>query len=293
MSQQKILITGTNSGFGRLTALSLARKGHTVFATMRDVGGRNKAVAEEFRGIAAAEGLKLNVVEMEVTREESIAAAVSDVLKKAEYLDVLVNNAGFGAMGHAEAMTPTQLQELFDVNVLGAHRTMRAVLPSMRQRGKGLVVNLSSGLGRVVMPFMGAYCAVKAALEALTDAYRYETKMLGIEATIIEPGAFPTEFGTRVMLGKDMERAQGYGPMADGPQKMGAALQQVLSGPMAQNPQDVADTIVQLIESPAGSRPDRVVVDKLGGEGVPALNKAHLEVQRGMLGALGLGAVAG
>jgi NAD(P)-dependent dehydrogenase (short-subunit alcohol dehydrogenase family) len=291
---QKILITGTNSGFGRLALLALARKGHTVFGTMRDINGRNKAVADELRGIASKEGLKLHVLEMELTSDESVNAGVKEVLSRAETLDVVVNNAGYSVMGIEETLTSAQLQEQLDVNVVAPHRVMRAVLPTLRTRGKGLIINVSSGLGRIVFPFMGAYCASKAALESLTESYRYELKPVGVDVTILQPGAYPTDFRSRVSAGKEVERAQGYGPLANGPQLMGQTFAQMLDGPGAQDPQDVVKAIIALIDAPAGTRPDRVVVDaEQNRQGVEYVNKAHAELQKGLLTAIGMGNLAG
>jgi len=164
---QKILITGTNSGFGRLSAIALARKGHTVFATMRDLAGRNRPAAEEMLRFAQNEGLKLHVVEMELTNDASVESALKGVLARAESLDVVVNNAGYSVMGLEETLTSAQLLEQFDVNVVGPHRVLRAVLPSLRAQRKGYLIHVSSELGRMVFPVMGAYCASKAALESL------------------------------------------------------------------------------------------------------------------------------
>jgi NAD(P)-dependent dehydrogenase (short-subunit alcohol dehydrogenase family) len=290
---QKVLITGTNSGFGRLSAIALARKGHTVFATMRDIAGRNRPAAEEMQRFAQNEGLKLHVVEMALTSDASVESAVKGVLAKAESLDVVVNNAGYGLIGLEETLTSAQLLEQFDVNVVGPHRVLRAVLPSMRAQRKGYLIHVSSTLGRMVFPVMGAYCASKAALESLADAYSYELRPLGIESTVLQPGAFPTEFSSRTNQGKEQERAQGYGPMANAMDQMGAAIQHMLKGPGAQDPRDVADALVQLVESAPGSRPERLVVDKLSPHGALGLNAAHREVQKSVLGAMGMGGSIG
>jgi len=285
---QKILITGTNSGFGRLASLALARKGHTVFATMRELDGRNRPAAEELRGIASRENLKLHVLGVDLTSDASVNAGVKDVLGRAEYLDVVVNNAGYSLLGLEETLTTAQLQEQLEVNVVAPHRVMRAVLPTLRARGKGLVVNVSSGLGRLVLPFMGAYCASKAALEALTDSYRYELKPLGVDVTVLQPGAHPTDFVARLAAGKDPERAKGYGPLSNGVEMMTGALKQMISGPAAQNPNDVVDALIKLIEAPAGTRPERVVIDA-AREGIEAVNNAHTALQKGVLGMMGMG----
>jgi NAD(P)-dependent dehydrogenase (short-subunit alcohol dehydrogenase family) len=156
-----ILITGSSSGFGRLTAEALARKGHTVFASMRGVAGKNAAKAEQLRQWARQENVNLHVVELDVTNEASAEAAAAAVVNTAGRIDVLINNAGVGAFGLNERFTAEQLQNLFDVNVFGVHRVNRAVLPTMRRQGSGLLVYITSALGRFMVPNMGTYSASK------------------------------------------------------------------------------------------------------------------------------------
>jgi NAD(P)-dependent dehydrogenase (short-subunit alcohol dehydrogenase family) len=285
---QTILITGTNSGFGRMMALDLARKGHTVFAAMRDIGGRNRAVAEEYAGIAKDEGVKLHVVEMAVTDDESVEAAVKSVLEQAGHLDVVINNAGYAAMGPQETLTAEQLLAQLNVNVVGPHRVLRAALPSMRARGKGYMIHISSLLGRMTMPLMGAYCASKAALESLVDAYSYELKGVGIESTIVQPGAYPTDFAKNSPAGADADRAAGYGPLANWQAMLQENFKNMFSGPNPPNPQDVSDAVVALVETEAGSRPGRVTVDKLMPGTADVLNKAHEEIQQNILAFMGM-----
>ena len=170
-----VLITGASSGFGRDTAETLARAGHRVFASMRDLAGRNGTHVDALR----AKGIA--VVELDVTDEASVERGVAQVLAQAKRLDVLINNAGIGSAGVSESFTTDQLRALFDVNVFGIQRTLRAALPAFRSQGAGLVVNIGSFLGRVTFPFFGLYGASKFALEALTDSYRYELSQLGVD----------------------------------------------------------------------------------------------------------------
>jgi len=149
----QILVTGSNSGFGRLTSLALARKGHTVFATMREPAGKNQAAAADLRGIASAEKLALHVLELDVTDTASVDKAIA----AAGALDVVVNNAGYAVNGLAETATPEQYLRELDTNVVGPHRVNRAVLPGMRERHAGLIIQVSSGLGRILLPFLGIY----------------------------------------------------------------------------------------------------------------------------------------
>jgi NAD(P)-dependent dehydrogenase (short-subunit alcohol dehydrogenase family) len=280
MASQTILITGTNSGFGRLTALALARAGHRVFAAMRDSQGRNAEAAK----MLAAEGAgQITIVELDVTSDASVNQAMKTVL--AGPLDVLVNNAGSFTAGLMETVTPEDLKQQYEVNVFGLQRVTCAVLPNMHQRKKGLLIHLSSGLGRLVMPLMGAYISSKHAVEALGDAYRMELAPFGIESVLVQPGAFPTELNSKIAMGSDMSRAAAYGDMvAKGMQQQQAFMQGLFSQPNGPKPQEVADAVLKLVEAPAGSRPARVVVDRFMGGMVETLNKAHADIAAAMAG---------
>lgn len=286
---QHILVTGTNSGFGRLTALTLANAGHRVFATMRDIAGRNAAVRADLE--KAGNG-NLEVVEMALGDDASVENAVKSVLEKVGHLDVVVNNAGYSVLGLEETLTSAQLAEQYNINVVGPHRVMRAALPSMRARGKGLIVQVSSGLGRYVFPVMGAYSSSKAALEALSDAYRYELKPVGIDVCIIQPGAYPTDIGKNSVVGGEQDRAAGYGPMAGALGMMQQNLANMFAGRTPPNPQDIADAVLKLVQADPGTRPGRVVVDTASGAMAETLNKAHTEIQNALLNAFGMGMLA-
>ncbi|HEY5933571.1 MAG TPA: SDR family oxidoreductase [Kofleriaceae bacterium] len=284
-----ILVTGTNSGFGRLTSLTLARRGHTVFATMRNIAGKNRDAADELRRIAESEQLPLGILELDVTDDASVARAIESALAAAGHLDVVINNAGYGLAGLTETFSTAQFLAVLDTNVVGMHRVNRAVLPSMRARKAGLVVHVSSGLGRVLIPFTGLYAASKFAVEALAETYRMELKPTGVDVSIVQPGAFPTAFGIVMQPGVDHNAiSPGYGPLEHGLEKFGEGLKQMFSIPDAPNPQEVADAIATLVETPAGQRPARIVVDRFQGQGAVALNTAHAEVQRGVLTGMGM-----
>jgi NADP-dependent 3-hydroxy acid dehydrogenase YdfG len=287
MPPQNVLITGTSTGFGNLTVLALASRGHRVFATMRDPEGKNREHAARLR---AAKGVE--VLALDVTSEPSVAAAVAAAQGSAGHLDAVVNNAGLATIGLAETITPAQLLRLFDTNVIGVQRVNRAVLPAMRARKSGLLVHVSSGLGRIVIPIVGLYGSTKFALEALSDAYRYELKGCGVDVAVVQPGAFPTELGSVDPDGADQERARDYGPMADALESFHKHAAAMKTNPDAPNPQQVADAIVRLIETPAGQRPARVAVDATNSPLVPRLNEAHAQVQRELLQAMGMGALS-
>jgi NADP-dependent 3-hydroxy acid dehydrogenase YdfG len=183
-----ILITGSSTGFGRNAAETLAERGYTVFATMRDSSGRNASTSEALRSLAGRKGWNLEVLDMDVTNENSVNWAVQQALDRAGHIDVVINNAGVVTLGVTEAYTVEQYQQVFDVNVLGVVRVNRAVLPAMRRRRNGLLIHVSSGAGRAVVPFSAVYCASKFALEAVADAYRFELSAFGIDSVLVEPG---------------------------------------------------------------------------------------------------------
>jgi NAD(P)-dependent dehydrogenase (short-subunit alcohol dehydrogenase family) len=288
-----ILLTGASSrtGFGHLASLTLARRGHTVFASMRGVDGKNRAIADELRRIAETERLALHVVELDVTSDESVERAVAEVLA-AGPLDAVVNNAGYGTGGLGETITPAQLLALFDTNVVGMQRVNRAVLPSMRANRSGLLIHVSSMIGRFLVPFIGMYAATKWAIEALAETYRYELKPTGVESTIVQPGIFPTDFFGKMQFGADPARAAGYGPLEHGHQLIGETAAKMFDAPDPPHPQEVADAIAVLVETPAGQRPVRVVVDRQHGQSTTTLNEAQAAVQRVELESLGMGSLA-
>jgi NAD(P)-dependent dehydrogenase (short-subunit alcohol dehydrogenase family) len=285
----RILVTGTSSGFGYETAVALAERGHTVFATMRGTSTKNSGPATNLETLASQKGLALKVLELDVTSDASVAAAVAS----AGALDVVVNNAGSAVAGFAEASTSQQLLAQLDTNVVGMHRINRAVLPAMRERRSGLLIHMSSAFGRTVSPFVGVYTATKWAIEALAEAYRYELKLSGVDVSIVQPGAFPTPgLKENLQPSDDGARAAGYAALADGPEMLAKGLAKMFKLPNAHNPREVADAIVGLVEKPAGTRPARVIVDRFDGENVRELNDAHAKIQRSLLVGMGLSALA-
>ncbi|WP_300527404.1 SDR family oxidoreductase [Maricaulis sp.] len=253
-----ILLTGASSGFGRMTTHALLDKGHKVAATMRDPGGRNAAVADELRTAGAF------VTEIDVTSTESVDTGVAASIEALGSIDAVINNAGVGVHGLQESFTPEDFQRLFDINVFGVQRMNRAVLPHMRQRGSGLLMHISSLLGRFTLPFYGPYNASKHALEGLAENYRSELSGFGIETVLIEPGGFPTEFGANLMHPSDDAAEMGYGPMAQAPQQAAEGFMEFLAANPQQDPKLVIEAIVRVIETPHGQRPFRTPVDELG-----------------------------
>jgi NAD(P)-dependent dehydrogenase (short-subunit alcohol dehydrogenase family) len=277
-----VLITGTSSGFGRLTAEFLARRGYTVFATMRQIDGKNAAAAEALREFGKLSATDLQVLEMDVTLDKSVDRCVRDAIARSGRIDVLINNAGFAYMGLMESFTMEQAQRIFDTNVFGVLRAIRAVLPHMHRQRSGLLLQVSSGAGRIVLPSMGLYCATKYALEAITEAYRYELAAVGIDSVSIQPGAYPTDIFGKIQSGADAERELQYTVARDITGRVANTLTSSTADPM-----EIAEGILQIIETPIGKRKLRYRIGK-GASGVEVMNEAAIPVQSQLLGAFGL-----
>jgi NAD(P)-dependent dehydrogenase (short-subunit alcohol dehydrogenase family) len=280
------LITGASSGFGRLTAEALARRGFQIFATMRDIASRNAAARDEIEKLARDEGLPLAVVEMDVTSDSSVESCVAEVQSRCGSLDVVINNAAFSASGIAEAFTADDFRAVFETNFLGVVRVNRAVLPGMRCCRRGLLVHVSSGAGRLVLPYFGPYCASKFALEALADTYRFELAPFGIDSVLVEPGAFRTPIFQKLFEPSDVARAADY-VGRDFSGQMNQAFEQALSNAEATDPATVAAAIVALIESPAGQRPLRTLVGA-GIERISPYNELAEKYRAGLARAFGV-----
>lgn len=258
-----VLVTGASSGFGRLTAESLARAGNVVVAGMRAVDGRNATVRRALEDLADREALQLGAVELDVQSLQSVEDAVDTVVRAHGRIDVLVQNAGHMAYGPAEAFTPEQFAALYDVNVVGAQRVARAVLPHMRDRRSGLVVWVGSSSTRGGHPpFLAPYFAAKAGLDALAESYAAELVRFGIDTTIVVPGAFTsgTNHFTNAAVPADADRVAAH-------DEEYGALRRDLTGRLAEtvptgaDVQDVADEIVRVVDLPGGGRPYRVHID--------------------------------
>jgi NADP-dependent 3-hydroxy acid dehydrogenase YdfG len=277
-----ILITGASSGFGRLTAETLSKSGYKVFAGFRSTEGTKKQVADELRGN------NIEILKLDITDQGSVDSAITELLQKSNNeLDVVVNNAGMASAGISEAFTAEQARDLFDVNVFGVQRVLRATLPVLRAHRAGLVINVGSILGRITLPFFGLYGASKYAVEAMSDSYRYELSQLGIDVVLVQPSAHPTNMYAAAQQPADGELARSYGEVAEIPGKILKTFGALFQGENAPNPQDVATAIDKIVAMPAGSRPDRVVVGLPFGS--DAVNNAVNPIQRGVIDSLGLG----
>lgn len=282
MEKKVILITGTNSGFGWLAAVSCAAAGHTVYATMRDTKGRNADKAK-----ALAQQADVEVLDVDITNGKSVNDAVSVILKNEGRIDVVVNNAGIYATGIAETFTAEDLEKILEVNTVGPWRMMRAVLPQMRKQGEGLIINVSSVAGRFGFPFQAPYDMSKFAVEGLTEGMHYEVRPLGVDVVMVQPGAFPTDIWGKIFTGSDPTVTAGYGEIANIPEQIGAGIGQMFEA-VKPNPQSVADAIVKLIDTPTGKRPLRTVVDAATGNFSETANKQVKEQFESFLTAFGL-----
>lgn len=277
-----ILITGSNGGFGRLIVDALLANGHQVAAALRDAAGRNAAAADALRAAGA------HVVEIDVTSDSAVASGVDAATAALGHIDVLINNAGVGTHGLIENFSADDYKRLFDVNVFGVQRMIRAVAPAMRSRGNGLVINISSLLGRIAIPFYGPYQASKWALEAMSENGRAELSSFGVEVAVIEPGGFPTTFVDGLMHPSNPDRNESYGAMAHVPEAALAGFMGMLAKNPQQNPSLVAEAIVALIAAEHGKRAFRTVVDRVGmGDPVQAFNDHAAQMTRSLYAATG------
>lgn len=259
-----ILVTGASSGFGAMSARALAEAGHTVYAGMRDMNGRNAPQVDALNAYAAEKGLRLHAVELDVQSQPSVDAAVQRILAEEGRIDVLVHNAGHMAFGPAEAFTPEQYAQLYDVNVLGTQRVNRAALPHLRRQGRGLVLWVGSSSHRGgTPPYLAPYFAAKAAMDAVAVSYAGELARWGIETAILVPGAFTqgTQHFAHAGVPSDRARAAEYesGPnqgLANDILKNLAACE-----PPDADPASVARAMVDIVNTPYGRRPFRVHVD--------------------------------
>lgn len=281
---KKIIITGASGGFGKLTVEALLKNGHQVAASMRNAAGKNQEVAKELEKAGAA------IIEMDVSKTESVEKGMAKAIETLGGLDVVINNAGRGVIGMQEHFTPEDFQELFDVNVVGVQRVNRAALPFLRNQGSGLLIHIYSLLGRITLPFYGPYQATKWALEAMAENYRAELSPFGIQSVIVEPGGFPTTFMTGLMLPSDNTRNESYGDFMNVPQQMGNAFGEVLQNTPEQDPRQVALAIAELIEKPAEKRPFRTIVDFMPWkDGIQKYNEHMEELTQGVYAAFEMG----
>jgi NAD(P)-dependent dehydrogenase (short-subunit alcohol dehydrogenase family) len=255
------LVTGTSTGIGKATALHLSRLGHTVYASMR----APEASDGGLRRVAEEERLDLELIALDVDDSASVASAVGDVLERSGQIDVLVNNAGLGKLTSVEEVPVEDAKAVFETNVFGPLRMMQAVLPGMRERGGGTIVNISSVAGRLVSAGHGVYAATKYALEALSEAVAIETKRFGIRVIVIEPGFILTP-----ILDKAGEVEIGDGPYAPHLRRMKVLYKNARGG--ADPPSVVAEVIADALVDPNPR------FRYLAGEGAPPVINGRARV---------------
>ncbi|MFF3257241.1 SDR family oxidoreductase [Actinacidiphila glaucinigra] len=262
-----ILITGASTGIGNLTARELAARGHTVYASMRNVDTRNVQHAEELIEFGLNTGHNLDVVELDVQSQASAEAAVATIVEREGRLDTVVHNAGHLFLGYVEAFTAEDVQHLFDINVVGIQRVNRAALPHMRSRGSGTLLYVGSTTSAVLPPFIGPYVASKAAGDALAQVTAYEVNEFGIETTIVMPGPFTegTSHFPNASQASDSERAAAYGVFEPMLNRYEEATNGLFPAGVDANPKAVAEEIARILGLPAGTRPFRSVVDFADG----------------------------
>ncbi|ATF92610.1 SDR family NAD(P)-dependent oxidoreductase [Cedecea neteri] len=290
--QQIILITGASSGFGALSARALAQAGHTVYASMRDIAGRNAPQVESLKDYARQHRVFLRAIELDVQSEASAEAAVAQIVAEQGRLDVVVHNAGHMSYGPAEAFLPEQFSQLFDINVLGTQRVNRAALPYLRQQRKGLLLWVGSSSTRGgTPPYLAPYFAAKAAMDAVAVSYAAELSRWGIESSILVPGAFTKGTNHFLHSGKpaDSERELVYtqtGPTV-------GLEDEALKGLAACEPEDadvadVAAAMVDIVNAPYGKRPFRVHVDP-SDDGAEVVNAVADRIRKEFMRRIGLG----
>ncbi len=295
MTMSVILITGAGTGIGNLTARALAQAGHRVYASMRSPEGRNAANARSLRESAAAEGLDLHVVELDVASQDSADRAVAAVLDQAGSLDVVIHNAGHLVVGYVEAFTAEELAHLIDVNTLGVHRLNRAVLPHLRAEGRGTLMYVGSTTSITTPPFLGPYVVSKAAMDYLALATSYEVGPLGIETVIVMPGAFTQGTDHFPKAGRPADATgvtAGYRILDPLVARNAEATDGLFTPGTTADPALVGREITRILALPYGQRPLRSVVDLTNSDAlVEQANAAVFEARTDFVRRLGFGDV--
>lgn len=280
---KKILITGCSTGFGYNATKHFAQKGYQVYASMRNSTSKNVEKANELLDFAKSNGLNIEVLDIDVLSDESVDNAIS----KLPAIDVLINNAGAGFGGPIESFTSTQILDQLDINVVGTMRVAKAVLPKMRAQKSGLIIQLSSVVGRIAVPGFGVYNASKWALEGISEALRYELAPSGIDVVLVEPGPFETNFFKNMVPAKSEEIATAYAHVNEFMNGFGEQVTALYGDENAPtDPMLVVQAFDDLINLPNGSRPLRTPVGI--DFGVTAINNDMEPHRKGSLEGMGL-----
>lgn len=267
---RKVLVTGANGEFGQLITKTLLAAGHIVIASMRDIQARNNQQKKQLEALGAY------VVDIDVTDEASVNKGVNQAFEYAQGLDVVINNAGLGCYGIQETFTDHDWQKIFDVNVFGVQRVNRAALPYFKANKEGLILHVSSLIGRMTLPYWGPYSASKWALEALAETYRIELSQFNIDSCIVEPGPYATSFFENLLAPSDNTRVVDASDQKQEAKEIYSNFSEFLSSCSEQNTKNVTHAILQLISMQTGKRPLRTIVDNSGiGEHIEGYNKHH------------------
>lgn len=282
-----VLVTGAGTGIGNLTARALATAGHTVYASMRDVGGDDATHAAQLRAHADASGADLYVVELDVTSQDSANAAVGGIVERHDGLDVVINNAGHLCVGYVEAFTDQDVARLIDVNAIGTHRVNRAVLPHFRRRRAGVLMYVGSTIPVTTPPFLGPYVVSKAAMDALAVTTAYEANAFGIETVIVMPGAITegTQHFPNASRATDQEVMAAYAGLDHLVERNERATAALLKHP-PMGAAGVAAEIVRVLDLPFGEKPFRTVIDDAHA-GVEHVNDVAYETRAEFVRRLG------
>lgn len=280
---KNILITGCSSGFGFQASKYLSEKGHHVIASMRNINGKNAESAQKLRDFASEKGVKLDVLEIDVTSDESVASASAQL----PAVDVLINNAGLGYGGITEAFTSESILAQLDLNIVGTVRMAKAVLPGMRKQKSGLIIQVSSVVGRSSFPGFGVYCASKWGLEGLSESMRYELAPLGIDVALVEPGPFETNFFGNMVPNADPEINEAYAHVQGFMDGFG---QNVMTMYQDENAPTDPMIIVKIFEDLIDAKPGKRPVRTIGGLdfGVQQLNDAVEPFRKAGLAGMGI-----
>ena len=261
---QVALVTGASSGSGRMIAEELAGAGLIAYASMREVRGKNTGTAAELAADAKRKTIDLRTVELDVQDQISVDAAVARIVREHGGIDVLVHNAGHMVWGPAEAFTPEQLAEVYDINVLSTQRLNRAVLPHMRAARRGLLVWISStSVAGGIPPLLGPYFAAKAGMDQLAACYARELAPFGIETAIVVPGAYTKGTNHFAHAGHPGDDARADEYAAAWPRGFADRMQEALAAtnPPEADPTEIGRAVAMIVERAPGQRPFRTVID--------------------------------
>lgn len=278
MSEKKVIvITGAGSGFGRLSALELARGGHKVYASMRDLANHSKDRANDLRTIAEKEGIDLHPLELDVRYESSCRSAADYVLAAAGRIDVVINNAAMMMAGLTEAFRPEQVAQIIDLNAISWLRVNRAFLPAMRRQNKGLLLYIGSGIVQIPDPFTGPYAASKAAGDVLAQIMGLENSRYNIETVICMPGAYTsgTDHFKHAVPAADPTVADQYEKLAGLAHELASKLDATNVPGARVDAQEVAERVREVVDMPHGTRPYRFEVDPQQRQAMVVADKAH------------------